>query len=168
MVGSDAAAARPAAPRVIRLADCTDAAEVEAVLASPDDRGYPFDPDVIAEYWHASGRGESTAAQERILRSAVWRAAFEDVTADVDGRPRRERSGRLPEPQVEVSVPDAPATSEPAASPATRPETPATPTLTAVLLQTQAVKRIARSPMWTTIRDTTPGRRVSRYIAPRR
>lgn len=158
---------RSAPPRVIRLADCLDAAEVEAVVATPDAWDHPFDPAVLAGYWHLSRSGESTATQERLLRSAVWRAAFEDHVADATERPRPERVGTVAPPSAPVPVAQT--------SPKERTPAPTKaaagaddPTLTAVLLQTSAVRRIGRSAAWSAFRGTPAGRYVRRAVARRR
>ncbi|MDO5628047.1 MAG: hypothetical protein Q4G43_06980 [Mobilicoccus sp.] len=158
--------AQSPAPRVIRLADCTDTDEVEAALATIAHRGHPFDARVVADYWQASTRGDSTAAQERILRSAVWRAAFDDVCADASGEPRPARSDQAL--LTDTSAPSAPEPAPAAPVPPPAPTSSPDPTLTAVLLQTQAVKRLASTRLWRGMRDTSAGRGLRAAIRARR
>lgn len=170
--GSSSVRATP--PRVIRLAACPDAAEAEAVLATPDTWAYPFDAAVLADYWRRSQAGESTAVQERMLRSAVWRAGFEDHLADIAGRPRPDRAGRtLPDPApVPVA---APAQAAPSSQVRTSPEPKAMPTPThapsthvtvlAALRQADAVRRIGQSSAWSRLRVTPAGRYVRKVVA---
>ncbi len=161
---------RRAPARILHLADCTDASSIEAVLANPDEWHYPFDPALMAEIWRGSARHETSAAQERLVRSAVWRAAFADIAADINGTPRPHREGCLPPPPEPAPAP-APAPAPMSALKTTRsvvPETRPDPTITALLLQTQAVRRLVNSRAWVSVRDTLPGRRLRRFFAVRR
>lgn len=181
---------RTSARRVLRLTDCTDARAIEAVLASPDEWNYPFDSAILADIWRRSAAQETSAADETVIRLAVWRAAFQDYTAELNGtaRPRRQRvlvapeRGPKPEPEPEPEPEPAPA---PAPEPAVQLTPPArstvthttpqrtipprtSPTVTALLLQTNAARRVGRSRAWSSVRDTRPGRHIRHLIAARR
>lgn len=63
---------RTSVRRVLRLTDCTDARAIEAVLASPDEWNYPFDSAILAGIWRRSAAQETSAADETVIRLAVW------------------------------------------------------------------------------------------------
>ncbi len=148
------------APRIIRLADCLDATQIEAVLASPDGWSTSFDVDALVRIWRRSRAGESTAVEERLLRSMVWRASFDDFLADLNGAARAHRGGTIP--QVVTGQPDAD-TSTAQPTPLTRPRR-----LVRGLVRTPAAKFVGHSALWQSLRDTPSGKRVRRFVSDRR
>ena len=141
--------AKPRAARVVRLAEVADRTELESMLADTDDWGAGFDTDEVHRLWHLSLKGETGAYQERVLRSAVWRAGFTDHLAGIAGEAIRERPlATVPRPPEPVKAP----------SPAPKPEptSPARP----------AVRALARSRVWRKTRNTSLGRAI-RSIAAR-
>lgn len=135
--------------RVIRVSDSEDRPEVESLLADTEDWGAAFDIDRAHRFWHLSLKGGTNAYQERVLRAAVWRAAFTDHLAAIAGESARERpSAVVPHPPEPVA----------ARSPAVKPKRRG--------VIRPAVKALARSRVWRRTRDTGPGR-VIRSIAAR-
>ncbi len=130
--------------RVIRLADAEDRGEVERVLTDVDDWGSAFDTERVYRLWHLSLQGKTDAYQERVLRSAVWRAGFTDHLAGVHGGVARRR------PVADIPLPP-PVPSRPVrrfrAHPATR--------------------AAARTRVWQRARATHVGRALRSVLQPR-
>jgi hypothetical protein len=82
---------QPHAPRVIRLGDAEDRIEVESILADTADWGAAFDTQEVHRLWRLSVGGETDVRQERVLRSALWRAGFTDHLASLGGGALRQR-----------------------------------------------------------------------------
>ncbi|WP_226344668.1 hypothetical protein [Agilicoccus flavus] len=138
-----AGAPTPAAPpRVIRVADASDADRVEHLLADSASWGAAFDVPHVHDLWRASRAGETTARQERVLRSALWRGSFADHLAGVEGGSAPHRPARpLPASRAEISA-AATAQADAARAATTSPS---------------LVARLARTPAWRAVRDTPAG-----------
>lgn len=172
------------ASRVMRLADAADADDVASLLADPSTWGTGFDVPTVHRYWHASREGTTTGREERVLRSAVWRAAFEDVLADADGTPRNayaaaEPPKPAPAPVAGPASAQAPGVTEVSAgsrgrhgsaagdAPRQNPKATAAAARRAAvtgLRRNPLVRRVARSQAWIALRNTPVGDRVRRSL----
>ncbi|STD06925.1 Uncharacterised protein [Dermatophilus congolensis] len=142
------------------MAECPDAAAIEQVLASGDEEQYPFDREVVARLWRRSAAQETTADEELIIRRVIWRAAFQDFLADLDGLPRCERTGGLP---VQQAPDDAPDHNQPV-NRMSRISKSLTVAKTAVR-RSHLAKAVAASRLWRYYRSTWCGRMVRRMLA---
>lgn len=133
----------PRAPRVIRLGDAEDRVELESMLADTDDWGSAFDTEEVHRLWHLSLSGGTDAYQERVLRSAVWRASFTDHLAGLSGDGARER------PMANVPVP-----------PREIPPPPVAVSSPRRVRLHPATRALARSRVWRMTRNTPAGRVV--------
>ena len=88
-------------PKLFRMADAADADEIEAMLADTDVWAGSLDRDTVLDYWWKSTAGETKPAQERLLRSAVWRGTFDDWITVTTGGELPQRTGRLVAPEPE-------------------------------------------------------------------
>lgn len=98
----------PPPPKVQRLGSATDADEITGLLMDDSAWGRSFDKDHVHALWHRSVAGETVAREERILRSVVWRGAFEDQVADLNHVARVPHAAvaiPVPPPQVEPPAP---------------------------------------------------------------
>lgn len=149
------------APRVIRVGDAADRDAVHSVIHEQAWTS-AFDPAVVARLWEDSVTGQTNARAERVLRAVVWRAAFEDRLAVLNGSsagPRPVVPWVAP-PAEEIAVPievaatdrsvpsPAPAKPAPVTSPPAMPRSPLS----------QVARKAARSRVWVQTRDTTAGR----------
>ena len=155
------------APRVLRLGDAADADQVASVLADPSPWGSGFDVPTVHRYWQASRAGTTTAREERVLRSAVWRAAFGDVLADADGTPRH--SYRPGEPAPAAPKPETPDAAAGASGPISSSPPPAAQNslkreAITRLRRNPAVRAVARGPLWRALRDTSAGERLRKSL----
>ena len=66
-----------------------------SLLADPDDWGEGFDVAEVQEIWQGALAGRAAARDELLLQRVVWRAAFTDHLAAVNGEPLRERRPKI-------------------------------------------------------------------------
>ncbi len=152
--GTPRAAPSRRAGHVVRLGDAEDRSEIEAVLADTQDWGSAFETSEVHRLWHLSADGGTTAAQERILRSALWRGAFTDHIAGMPaGEPRTRAHQSVPRTSETESVQKVARRTERALG------AMVSKTLRRAL-QHPVVKDAARSRTWERTRDTGPGRAV--------
>lgn len=155
---------RPAAPLVVRLGDAADSAAVNALVRDPQVWSAAFDPGVVARLWDRSVQGCTDARQERIVRAVVWRGAFADHLADLDGtscpRPPVPWVAPAAEPIEPVAV---------TAVPGVANAVPGRPTTSPrVDGATRLARRVARTGVWRVCRDTPVGGLVRAAWARRR
>lgn len=166
-----------AAPRVLRLADAADADDIASVLADPSTWGAGFDVPTVHRYWHASRAGTTTGREERVLRSAVWRAAFGDVLADADGSARYAYAPGEPPVVVVAAAPGSagpvgPAAREVAPQPdsvagaggVSRDATGLRRDAITAMRRNPLIRAAARSPLWAALRRTPAGERLRRKL----
>lgn len=79
--------------RVRRLGAAVDADAIEAMFAARGPWSGAFDVPVMQALWCRSVAGETSAREERVLQSALWRGTFEDMLAVERGGPRRGSAG---------------------------------------------------------------------------
>lgn len=181
-------AARPAAPRVVRVGQALDRDAVHSLLLDAAAWADPFDEAHVLRLWQQSVAGSTDARGERVLRAAVWRGAFTDHLAGLAGTPVHRP--HVPWSSAQPADPEPPATTapgrpegpgrperperlqrlEPAQPPALSTQPGGAGTLAGIAhLQAQSVRllarRLARSRAWAAIRETPAGTLVRRGAA---
>jgi hypothetical protein len=81
---------RPAA-RLMRLADAADRDVVQSIIAD-EAWSQEYDARSVRRLWARSRSGASTAPDEALLQRLVWRSAFDDYLAELNGEPELCRS----------------------------------------------------------------------------
>jgi hypothetical protein len=83
----------------VRLWQEDDVELLSRVIADPTDWGDAFDVEQVQSIWSAARAGRAAARDELLLQRVVWRAAFSDHLAALNGEAPRRR------PHVEPSTP---------------------------------------------------------------
>lgn len=88
------------AVRQQRLWEESDAELLDELVEQPDDWGEAFDVPRVQAVWRAARSGRAAPRDELLLQRVVWRAAFTEHLAAVNGRPGPDRE------QVRVTAAD--------------------------------------------------------------
>ncbi|WP_157551534.1 hypothetical protein [Kineosphaera limosa] len=158
------AAARPAAPRVIRVGDAADRDAVNSLIHDRQAWAAAFDPALVDSLWAASVAGRTDARQERVLRAVVWRGAFEDHLDEWNDRPTDRPVVAWvppPPPPSPPSPPTAPAAAAVDGAPRPRQvgavSTEQAPPRSAVPLARRLSRGLAATRVWRRVRGTSMG-----------
>jgi len=90
------------AVRQQRLWQEQDAALLSEVLADPSEWGDGFDVGLVQSVWRRAATGRAAGRDELLLQRAVWRAAFSDHLAAVNGQAS---AGRSPVAEAAAATP---------------------------------------------------------------